>query len=56
MLHLQAGGADDADVRRQLQEASSRIAAIARAHQSAAAAATQVRTIDLAGLSGRGLR
>ena len=33
MLHLQAGSTDDADVRRQLQEASNRIAAIARAHR-----------------------
>lgn len=33
MLHLQAGGTEDMDVRRQLHEASSRIAAIARAHR-----------------------
>lgn len=33
MLHLQAGTADDADVRRHLHTASNRIAAIARAHR-----------------------
>jgi two-component sensor histidine kinase len=33
MLHLQAGGTDDGNVRQHLQEASSRIAAIARAHR-----------------------
>ena len=33
MLHLQAGTAEDANVRRHLQDASNRIAAIARAHR-----------------------
>jgi two-component sensor histidine kinase len=33
MLHLQAAASENLDVRRQLQEASSRIAAIARAHR-----------------------
>ena len=55
MLHLQAGSTDDADVRRQLQEASNRIAAIARAHrrlqQRGDAGPDRAR-----GLSGRGLR
>ena len=55
MLHLQAGSTEDADVRRQLQEASNRIAAIARAHrrlqQRGDAGPDRAR-----GLSGRGLR
>ena len=46
MLHLQASAAADEAVRLQLQEASSRIAAIARAHQRLYQG-DQVRTIDL---------
>jgi two-component sensor histidine kinase len=47
MLHLQAGAAEDETVRRHLQEASSRIAAVARAHQRLQHR-DQVRAIDLA--------
>ena len=47
MLHLQAGAAEDETVRRQLQEASSRIAAVARAHQRLHQR-DEIRTIDLA--------
>jgi two-component sensor histidine kinase len=45
LLHLQAGAADE-DVRRQLQDASSRIAAIARAHHRLYRG-DRVRVIDL---------
>jgi two-component sensor histidine kinase len=47
LLHLQAGAAEDEAVRLQLQDASSRIAAIARAHHRLYRG-DQVRTIDLA--------
>lgn len=47
MLHLQAGSADDEMVRHQLRDASSRITAIARAHQRLYRS-DQVRSLDLA--------
>ena len=47
MLHLQASSADDEAVRHQLQDASSRITAIARAHQRLYRS-DQVQAIDLA--------
>ncbi len=47
MLHLQAGSSDDEAVRHQLRDASSRITAIARAHQRLYRS-DQVRSIDLA--------
>jgi two-component sensor histidine kinase len=46
MLHLQAAGTASADVRHELREASSRIAAIARAHQRLYGSA-QIEMLDL---------
>jgi two-component sensor histidine kinase len=46
MLHLQAAGTASADVRHELREASSRIGAIARAHQRLYGSA-QIEMIDL---------
>ncbi len=51
LLHLQANAAEDEAVRLQLQDASSRIAAIARAHHRLYRG-DQVRTIDLSGYLG----
>ena len=55
MLHLQASSVADERVRRQLQEASGRIAAVARAHQRLHQGG-EARMIELGDLSRRAVR